>query len=305
MTSPITTSALTRRYGRRTAVAGLDLDVPQGSVYALVGPNGAGKTTTLKMLMNMVHPTGGSAAILGCDSRRLGPPQFAQIGYVSENQEMPDWMPVARFLDFLRPYYADWDRALEADLVRQFDLPLGQKLKHLSRGMRMKAALVSSLAYRPKLIVLDEPFSGLDALIRDQLITALLGRAEGTTILISSHDLSEIESFSSHVGYLEAGRLQFSEELDSLSARFREIRLTFDRSPQPPTAIPGRWIHPEISGPVLRVIDTRFTGDSIADDLRVFLPGFREITASPMPLRAIFVALAKGAPATPGAGGLP
>ena len=109
------------------------------------------------------------------------------------------------YLDYLSNFYPTWDRDLAADLVRQLQLPPDRKLKHLSRGMRMKAALASSLAYRPKLIVLDEPFTGLDALVRDELIEGLLARAENTTILISSHDLAEIESFASHVGYLERG----------------------------------------------------------------------------------------------------
>jgi ABC-2 type transport system ATP-binding protein len=114
-------------------------------------------------------------------------------------------MTVGGLLDYMRPFYPTWDRALEQQLVRQFDLPLGRKLKHLSRGMRMKAAFASSLAYRPPLIVLDEPFTGLDPLVRDELIEGLLERAPETTIFLSSHDLAEIESFASHVGYLEAG----------------------------------------------------------------------------------------------------
>src|SRR5580704_15142551 len=136
-------------------------------------------------------------------------------------------MTVGYFLKYLSAFYPAWDHALEGELVRQLQLPLDRKLKHLSRGMRMKAALASSLAYRPRLIVLDEPFTGLDAMVRDELIEGLLARAEGTTIFISSHDLAEIESFASHIGYLDRHRLQFSEELETLSARFREIVLTF------------------------------------------------------------------------------
>ena len=121
--------------------------------------------------------------MLGIDSRRLGPREFAQIGYVSENQEMPEWMTVEYFLAYLQPFYPTWDDARAKELLRQFDLPLDRKLRHLSRGMRMKAALASSLAYRPKLIVLDEPFTGLDPLVRDEFIEGLLENAEETTIL--------------------------------------------------------------------------------------------------------------------------
>jgi ABC-2 type transport system ATP-binding protein len=115
--------------------------------------------------------------------------------------------------------------------VRQLQLPGDRKLRHLSHGMRMKAALASSLAYRPRLMVLDESFTGLDALVRDELIEGVLAHAEDTTIFISSHDLTEIESFASNIFYLEQGRLEFSEELESMSARFREIALTFAEAP--------------------------------------------------------------------------
>ena len=112
-------------------------------------------------------------------------------------------MRVGAFLDYVRPFYPSWDRALEDELVRLFELPRERKLGNLSRGMRMKAVLASALAYRPKLIVLDEPFTGLDPLVRDELIQSLLDRSEESTILVSSHDLAEIESFASHIGYLE------------------------------------------------------------------------------------------------------
>ena len=142
---------------------------------------------------------------MGVDAQHLAGKAFNRIGYVSENQEMPEWMTTGAMLSFYRSFYREWDSGLEEQLVRQFDLPLKRKLKHLSRGMRMKAAFASSLAYRPSLIVLDEPFSGLDPLVRDELIEGLLDRAPETTIFLSSHDLAEIESFSSHVGFLEEG----------------------------------------------------------------------------------------------------
>src|SRR5260370_29912314 len=153
---------------------------------------------------------------------------FSSIGYVSENQKLPDWMRVGSLFDFLRPFYPSWDRDLERALIRQFELPLDRKLNKLSRGMRMKAALASALAFHPKLIVLDEPFTGLDPLVRDELIQGLLERAEESTILVSSHDLAEIESFASHVAYLEQGRLRLSEELTQLGEQFREVQVTFD-----------------------------------------------------------------------------
>jgi len=293
MTSAIRTENLCKRFHRTVALDGLDLEVPEGSIYALVGPNGAGKTTTIKVLLNLLRPSSGRSEVLGTDSRRLRPRDFTAIGYVSENQEMPDWMTVEYFLRYISAFYPAWDRALEAELVRQFQLPPDRKLKHLSRGMRMKAALASSLPYGPRLIVLDEPFTGLDALVRDELIESLLARAEGTTIFISSHDLAEIESFASHIGYLDQQRLQFSEELESLGARFREIVLTFDRAPATPKEWPSAWLQPESIGPVVRFVDSRFEENGTRERARALFPDYRDMAANGMSLRSIFVALAK------------
>src|SRR5512145_3260748 len=165
MTHAIDTSALTRRFGRLDAVNGLDLQVPAGSVFALIGPNGAGKTTTIKLLMNLVRPSRGRATVLGVDSRRLGVREFQRIGYVSENQKLPDWMTTGELLDYCRPLYPTWDETFRQKLQRDLDLTSAVPLRKLSRGMRMKAALLASLAYRPELVVLDEPFTGLDPLV--------------------------------------------------------------------------------------------------------------------------------------------
>jgi ABC-2 type transport system ATP-binding protein len=190
---------LHRRFGRTDALNGVNLGLEEGSVFGLVGPNGAGKTTLVKTLMNIIEPTRGRASVLGTSSRRLGPAEFQQIGYVSESQDLPDWMTVGYLMDYLKPFYPRWDDARARELLTQFELPLNRKLKHLSRGMRMKAALASSLAYRPRLLVLDEPFSGLDPLVREEFVQGLVEAAEETTMLISSHDLAEIESFATHV----------------------------------------------------------------------------------------------------------
>jgi ABC-2 type transport system ATP-binding protein len=185
------------------------------------------------------------------------------------------------------------DLALERQLVRQFELPLERKLKHLSRGMRMKAAFASVLAYRPSIIVLDEPFSGLDPLVRDELIEGLLDRAPEATIFLSSHDLAEIESFASLVGYLEEGKMLFSEELSVLSDRFREVAVRLDDPSPTATDLPATWLQPEVSGAVIRFIDSDFRGEATALEVAEIFPTARDISFSPMSLRSIFLSIAK------------
>jgi ABC-2 type transport system ATP-binding protein len=284
---------LTKRFRGTVALDGLNLEVPEGSVYALMGANGAGKTTAIKILMNILRPTAGCAGALGVDSRDLSPHEFQQIGYVSENQEMPEWMTVQYFMAYLKPFYPTWDDARAEELLRQFDLPRDRKLKHLSRGMKMKAALASSLAYRPTLIVLDEPFTGLDPLVRDELIEGLLESASEATIFISSHDLAEIESFASHVGYLERGKLQFSEEMTALSARFREVEVTLDAAPVLPAEWPSTWFRPETSGAVVRFVESQFDEVRTMAEVRKMFGEPRGVSMIPMALRSIFVALTK------------
>jgi ABC-2 type transport system ATP-binding protein len=167
---------LWKKFGRHDALRGLTFTVPQGSAYALIGANGAGKTTTIKVLMNIIEPTRGSATVLGTDSRKIAPREFCRIGYVSENQDMPEKLTVSEYLAYLRPFYATWDRDLETSITRQLRLPDDRRIGHLSHGMRMKMALACALPFRPRLLILDEPFSGLDPLVRDEFMEQLLSR---------------------------------------------------------------------------------------------------------------------------------
>jgi ABC-2 type transport system ATP-binding protein len=293
MNAAIRTEKLTKRFGKVEALHGLNLTVPENAIYALVGPNGAGKTTAIKVLMNIFKPTMGYAEVMGGRSTALYGQRFASIGYVSENQELPDWMKIETFFSFLRPFYPSWDRLLEKDLVQQFELPMNRKLGKLSRGTRMKAALAGALAFHPKLIVLDEPFTGLDPLVRDELIQGLLERAVESTIFISSHDLGEIESFASHVGYLEEGQLRISEELTVLSDHFREVELTFDSPPSVPSNLPAEWMHLSSSSVVLRFVDSRFENEKTDSQIRKVFGDVRNATFSPMSLRSIFLSMAR------------
>ena len=287
----IETKNLTRRFGRTEAVHGLDLVVPTGSVFALLGSNGAGKTTTIKMLMNLLTPTAGAAQVFGVDSRQLGERERAQIGYVSENQQLPLWMTLRQLLDYCRPFYPTWDRALEQTLLARFDLPEARKLAQLSRGMLMKAALLSSLAYRPKLLVLDEPFSGLDPLVRDEFIKGVLEvSAQGDwTVLVSSHDIDEVERLADQVAMLEDGRLRFSESTETLQARFRRVEVTGAASSFSPGA---DWLDWEQAGALTRFVETRYTGEVTERAWRERF-GSDRVTAQPMTLREIFLTLAR------------
>lgn len=293
----IETQGLTRRFGKMEAVHGLTLAVPQGSVLALLGANGAGKTTTLKLLMNLLAPTAGSARVLGVDSRKLGEKEFAQIGYVSEGQEQPRWMTVRQLLDYCRPFYPTWDRELEATLLRRFELPADRKLQDLSRGMLMKAALLSSLAYRPKLLVLDEPFSGLDALVRDEFIQGVLEvSALGEwTVVVSSHDIEEVERLADRVAMLDGGRLALEETTEALQARFRRVEVTVageSAAEAGGTRWPEAWLERETAGRVVRFVETRFERATTEAACRERWPEAR-VTAQAMALREIFMVLAR------------
>jgi len=206
---------------------------------------------------------------------------------------MPTWMTVDYFMAYLKPFYPTWDDGRARELLTQFELPRDRKLKHLSRGMRMKAALASSLAYRPKLLVLDEPFSGLDPLMRDEFIEGLVETAEDTTMLISSHDLAEIESFATHIGFLNQGRLRFSQSLSALSDRFREVEVTLDAAPGLPAPWPAEWLRPETSARVVRFVDSEFDHSRTIARVRRLFGDTARVDVTPMSLRSIFVALAR------------
>jgi ABC-2 type transport system ATP-binding protein len=318
--SAIETFHLSKTYGRDGKTIALQpttLSVPTGAVFALVGHNGAGKTTLIKLLMNILVPTSGTCEVLGLPSTAITGAAFESIGYVSENQDLPTWMTVKQFLDYLAPFYPTWNLG---DLVQRLDLPLDRKLKHLSRGMLMKAALASVLAFSPALIVMDEPFSGLDPLVRDELIEALIAHTQATnaTVLISSHDLAEIEAFATHIGFLHQGKFLFNEELSTLSGRFREVTINFAPVVTPstvpgapavitpavitfPPAPPPTWLVVEHLGNSIRFAHTQADTVDIQSEVAAAFPAATSVQILPMNLRSIFLALAKSGrvPPTP------
>ncbi|MBL9205583.1 MAG: ABC transporter ATP-binding protein [Opitutaceae bacterium] len=273
---------LTKTFFRTVAVNAVSLALPQGSVNVLVGANGAGKTTLLRVLLNLLAPTAGESTVLGESSRRLGPAQWRRIGFVAEETVQPA-TTVGGLLDAWRALYPTWDRDLENKLVREFELPLDRALKALSRGMRMKAQLLSVLPYRPELLVLDEPFGGLDPLVREQVVQGVLElvSAEGCTVLVSSHDIVEVETLADRILWMERGALRLVEEADSLRTRFRRVEIAAPESP-PPHA----WAVDRLGGSV-RYIDPQFDPGRLPAGANV----------EPMTLREIFLALLRQSPA--------
>lgn len=286
---------LWKKFRRFEALRGLSFEVPEGSAFAMIGANGAGKTTIIKVLMNILEPTRGSATLLGVDSRKLSPKELAQIGYVSENQDMPPRLTVAEYIDYLRPFYPTWDRDLEASIKRQLRLPADRKIGHLSHGMRMKMALLCALPYRPKLLILDEPFSGLDPLVRDEFMEGLLGQAGEMTVFISSHELAEIDGVATHVGFLDEGKLLFQESMSDLTGRFREVHVTLEGEAATPLGVPKEWMQMRAVGNVLTFVDTRFSEINLREGIQSRIEGVREIDSQPMALRSIFTTLARAA----------
>jgi ABC-2 type transport system ATP-binding protein len=284
---------LWKKFGKHDALRGLTLTVPEASAFALIGANGAGKTTAIRIVMNILQPTRGSATILGVDSRRISPRELCRIGYVSENQDMPEGLTVAQYLDYLRPFYPSWDRDLERNIRRDLHLPADRRIRDLSHGMRMKMSLACALPFRPKLLVLDEPFSGLDPLVRDEFMEGLLRQAGDMTVLISSHELGEIDGLATHVGFLDEGTLLFEESMSDLSERFREVHVTLEREAHPPYPKPEEWLHIRVTGNVLAFVDTRFKEEKLRERIAAVLEGVRRVEAQPMGLRAIFTTLAR------------
>ena len=283
--------ALSKKFGRFEAIEDVSLQVPEGAVFALVGANGAGKTTTLRLLMNILRADRGEATVLGTPSRQLQPRHFERIGYVSESQKLPEGLSLANYFDYLRGLYPAWDRALEQQLRTQFELPPARKIGHLSHGMRMKALLVGALAFRPALLVLDEPLSGLDTLVRDEVVNGLLQQAADTTILISSHELAEIESFTTHIAFMQGGRMLLQEPIESLRSRFRLVHVTLSAVRELPRPLPDGWLLPEIDGHRLRLVASGFRGDTdLYEDLTRHF-GAVIVDSEPMALRAIAGAL--------------
>ncbi|HEX2189028.1 MAG TPA: ABC transporter ATP-binding protein [Longimicrobiaceae bacterium] len=296
---------LTHRYGGVQALVDVDLEVPEGALYALLGPNGAGKTTLLQILTGLRRPTGGRASVLGRDVSRQSVQDRGRIGYVAEGQRLPGWMTLERLEAYLAPLYPAWDRALAGDLRRRFDLDPRRRIRNLSRGQRMKAALLCALAPRPRLLLLDEPFSGMDALVKDELVHGLLesSGAEGWTVLVCSHDIGELETLADWVGFLDAGRLTLSEPMEVLRDRLKRVDVVARNGADLlPAELPAEWLSVQRSGPRVSFLLSA-AGDSVGGaELERWFPEPARIDVRPASLREVFVALARAGAARTHAG---
>lgn len=293
---------VSRHFGFTKVLHDVTFRVPRGSVTALLGPNGAGKSTAIRLAVNLLAPTDGEVTVLCTPSRRLGPDQLRRIGYVADGMELPLWMTVDQFLAWCRPLYPKWDRALEDRLRDDFELPGDRRLSRLSRGERMKTALLSCLAYRPELVLLDEPFSGLDPLVRDEFIGGLLEMAgqEGWGLLVSSHDIEEVQKLADRVVVLNNGRVKLEESTEELLSRHRLVEVLMPGEPAIPSGRAAGWLGLNVSGRIVRFVEPHYHEHTLEEKLSQYLPGAVSHTVSIMPLRDVFVALVKAGKAAGG-----
>jgi ABC-2 type transport system ATP-binding protein len=246
MSVAIETEGLSKRYGRRVALGGLDLRVPRGAVYVLVGPNGAGKTTALRTLLDLVRAESGTARVLGHDTTRSGARVRALSGYVPERQDAGyGWMTVHQLLSSHAAYRGKWDDGYAKELLERLEVRDHTKFGKLSKGEARRVQLVMALAHRPPVLLLDEPTDGLDPVMRDEALSLLSEHiaAHQTTLLISTHLVYEVEGLGDHLGVLIDGVLTSQLDRDTLRQRLRRYTLE----------LPDGWTGPaELTDRVVR-----------------------------------------------------
>jgi ABC-2 type transport system ATP-binding protein len=232
---------LSRRFGDKVALDDVGITVPTGSVFGLVGENGAGKTTLIKHVLGLLKAEAGSVRVFGRDPAADPVGVLADIGYLSEDVDLPGWMRVEELLRYVRAFYPRWDVAYAERLRREFELNLAARVKDLSKGQRARAGLLVALAYRPRLLVLDEPSSGLDPIVRRDILGAIIRTIadEGRTVLFSSHLLDEVERVSDHVAMIKGGKIVLDGELDDIRESHRRVTLVFDRPRSRPPRLTG------------------------------------------------------------------
>jgi len=243
MSHAIQTESLTKRFRGAAVVDQLSLSVPEGSVFGLLGENGAGKTTTIRMLLGLTDPDAGRADVLGLDPVRRGRQIRQRVGYVPEQPCLYDWMTVEEIGWFTAGFYPDGFEFEFRRLVENFRVPLDRKLSQLSKGMRAKVALSLAMAHRPELLILDEPTSGLDTMVRREFLESMVDiAAEGRTVLLSSHQIGEVERVADVVAIVHAGRVLLVERLDELKRTTRQVSVTMEDPHRELPSLDGRLI---------------------------------------------------------------
>jgi len=221
--SVINVSELTRRFGAKTALSSVSLSMPRGGVYGLVGANGAGKTTLIKHILGLLRAESGSVRVFGLDPVTEPVAVLSRIGYLSEENDLPGWMRVDELIRYSRAFYPAWDDVYAEELRQAFALDSTAKIKNLSKGQKARVGLLIALAHRPELLVLDEPSSGLDPIVRRDILGAVIRTIadEGRTVLFSSHLLGEVEQVADHVTMIDEGNIVLSAPLDAIRESHR------------------------------------------------------------------------------------
>jgi ABC-2 type transport system ATP-binding protein len=227
---------LTRRYGKLEAVNGLSLSVRPGCCYGFFGRNGAGKTTTIKCLLNLLQPSAGSVRVFGLEPQRHEVEVKSRLSYVPDSVAFYPWMTVSQALEYLASFRPRWNRDIEADLLKRFQLDPVQKTSNLSKGQRTQLALVGAVCPEPDLLVLDEPTSGLDPIVRREFIQTVIGAYHAAdpdrrTVFVSTHLISEFEGLIDEFTIIEQGRELMTMAADDARDRFRKIRASFAEAP--------------------------------------------------------------------------
>ena len=225
---------LCRRFGNTLALDHVSYRAGEGRAYGLVGANGAGKTTFIKHLLGLLRARSGSVRIFGKDPVHEPVEVLGRIGYLSEERDLPEWMSIEQLMRYTRAYYPNWDNDYALELLETFHLDHSNKIKNLSKGMRAQVGLVAAVAHRPRLLILDEPSSGLDAMVREDILDAIV-----RTVIFSSHLLDEVERMSDHITMIDAGRVVLDGELDTLMRRHRHSSVRFSSHQHPEPEIAG------------------------------------------------------------------
>lgn len=214
-------------YGRNGVLKGLDLQVPEGSIFGFLGRNGAGKTTTIKLLLGLLKPNDGSCKIEGIDSQKDAISVRKIVGYMAEDQQMYGWMRIEQIVKWVASFYPDWDDKFTNKLLEMLELPRKSKVKTLSKGQNSRLALLLALGHRPKVVILDDPTLGLDPIARKDFLRYVIGllQTNGVTVFFSSHLLYEIEPVADHIAILDNGVIIKAERTFDLRESVKKIVL--------------------------------------------------------------------------------